>query len=114
MESGEGRSQPRRERVRIVHFADLHLGVENYGSINPVSGLSTRLEDCLAALDRPDRLAVINDLVLKMFDEIHPRLGGNELGRPEAFLRRVTDVDQPIFQIEARLVRRMDFECGVR
>ena len=67
MESGEGRSQPRRERVRIVHFADLHLGVENYGSINPVSGLSTRLEDCLAALDRLVDYALNNEVDLVLF-----------------------------------------------
>ncbi|MFA5055012.1 MAG: exonuclease SbcCD subunit D [Dehalococcoidia bacterium] len=38
--------------MRILHFADLHLGVENYNTgINPETGLSTRLHDFLNALD---------------------------------------------------------------
>lgn len=37
--------------IRLLHTADIHIGVESYGPINPDSGLSTRLEDFLAALD---------------------------------------------------------------
>jgi exonuclease SbcD len=37
--------------MKIIHFADLHLGVENYGRIDPSTGLSSRLNDFLAALD---------------------------------------------------------------
>jgi exonuclease SbcD len=28
--------------MKIIHFADLHLGVENYGRIDPATGLSSR------------------------------------------------------------------------
>ncbi|MBI2858265.1 MAG: exonuclease SbcCD subunit D [Chloroflexi bacterium] len=38
--------------MKIIHFADLHLGVENYGRLNPETGLHTRLEDFLAAFDQ--------------------------------------------------------------
>jgi exonuclease SbcD len=37
--------------MRILHFSDLHIGVENYGRVDPHTGLSTRLLDFLAALD---------------------------------------------------------------
>jgi exonuclease SbcD len=37
--------------LKIIHFADLHLGVENYGRIDPATGLSSRLNDFLGALD---------------------------------------------------------------
>lgn len=37
--------------IRILHFADLHLGVENYGRLNPATGLHSRVEDFLRALD---------------------------------------------------------------
>ncbi|HEY90749.1 MAG TPA: exonuclease SbcCD subunit D, partial [Dehalococcoidia bacterium] len=37
--------------MKIVHFADLHLGVENYGRIDPDTGLSSRLNDFLFAFD---------------------------------------------------------------
>ena len=33
--------------MKILHFADLHLGVETYGRIDPATGLSSRLEDFL-------------------------------------------------------------------
>lgn len=38
--------------IRVLHFADLHLGIENYGRINPATGLHTRVEDFLRAFDR--------------------------------------------------------------
>ena len=37
--------------MRILHFSDLHIGVENYGRPDPATGLSTRLGDFLATLD---------------------------------------------------------------
>ncbi len=37
--------------MRILHFSDLHIGVENYGRLDPATGMSTRLADFLAALD---------------------------------------------------------------
>jgi exonuclease SbcD len=36
----------------LLHFADLHLGVENYGTLDPRSGLSSRVQDFLRSLDR--------------------------------------------------------------
>lgn len=37
--------------LQVVHFADVHLGVENYGRIDPGTGLSTRLIDFLKSVD---------------------------------------------------------------
>ncbi len=53
--------------MRILHFADLHLGVETYGRINPETGISTRLEDFLAALDKLVDYALDNSVDLVMF-----------------------------------------------
>ncbi|MDY6907004.1 MAG: exonuclease SbcCD subunit D, partial [Chloroflexota bacterium] len=52
--------------MRIIHFADLHLGVENYGRIDPDTGLSTRLGDFLATFDEVVDFAIAEraDLVL--------------------------------------------------
>ena len=52
--------------MRIVHFADVHIGVENYGSIDPETGLSTRLGDFLKTFDEVVTYALDNrvDLVL--------------------------------------------------
>ncbi len=38
--------------MRILHFADPHIGVENYRRTDPQTGLSTRLLDFLADLDK--------------------------------------------------------------
>ena len=37
--------------IKVVHFADLHLGVENYGRMDPTTGLSSRLTDFLRSFD---------------------------------------------------------------
>jgi DNA repair protein SbcD/Mre11 len=37
--------------IRVLHLADLHIGVENYGRVDPETGLHTRLLDYLARLD---------------------------------------------------------------
>ena len=52
--------------MRVLHFSDLHIGVENYGRTDPNTGLSTRLGDFLTALDELVEFALANgvDLVL--------------------------------------------------
>lgn len=37
--------------IRFIHTADLHLGTENYGKIDPQTGIHTRLLDFSAALN---------------------------------------------------------------
>jgi len=37
--------------IRFLHFSDLHLGVENYGRLDPGTGMNTRVQDFLRALD---------------------------------------------------------------
>lgn len=46
--------------MRLVHFADLHIGVETHGRPDPADGLSTRLHDFLRVFD---------DLVQTAIDE---------------------------------------------
>jgi len=53
--------------MRIVHFADLHLGVENYGRIDPQTGLSTRLGDFLSAFDEVVDYALKENVDLVLF-----------------------------------------------
>lgn len=53
--------------MKILHFADLHLGVENYGRIDPATGLSSRLLDFLAALDHVVDYALENRVDLVLF-----------------------------------------------
>jgi len=53
--------------MKILHFADLHLGIESYGHINPETGLPTRLEDFLSALDQVIDYALENRVDLVLF-----------------------------------------------
>jgi exonuclease SbcD len=53
--------------MKIVHFADLHLGVENYGKTDPATGLNSRLADFLAAFDQMVDYALENHIDLVIF-----------------------------------------------
>jgi len=55
--------------IKLVHFADLHLGVENYGRLDPTTGLSSRLTDFLRAFDQVVDYALdeANDVDLVVF-----------------------------------------------
>ena len=75
--------------LKIIHFADLHLGIERYGRIDPDSGLSTRLQDFLNALDQVVDYALENkaDLVLFCGDAYKSREPGQTQQRE--FARRI-------------------------
>ena len=53
--------------MRILHFADLHIGVENYGRIDPDTGLSTRLGDFLHTYDELVDYAIDTNVDLVLF-----------------------------------------------
>src|SRR3972149_8887663 len=38
--------------MKVLHFADLHLGIESSGTVAPDTGLSSRLADVLKVLDQ--------------------------------------------------------------
>ncbi len=53
--------------IRILHFADLHLGVENYGRLDPATGLSSRAADFLRAFDSLVEYALTEEVDLVLF-----------------------------------------------
>ncbi len=53
--------------MKIIHFADLHLGVESYGHIDPSTGLSSRLLDFLTTFDKLVDFAIDNKVDLVLF-----------------------------------------------
>jgi len=53
--------------LKILHFADLHLGVESYGRIDPATGLSSRLLDFLSTLDQVVDFTLENKIDLVLF-----------------------------------------------
>lgn len=86
--------------MKILHFADLHLGVETYGNVDPATGLSTRLLDVLRALDVVVEYAVANDVDLVLFcgDAYKSRDPSQTHQREFAKrLRRLSDNGIPVF-----------------
>lgn len=53
--------------MKILHLADLHLGVESYGRLDPATGLSSRLLDFLAVFDQVVDYALENKVDLVLF-----------------------------------------------
>ncbi len=53
--------------MKILHFADLHLGVESYGHIDPATGLSSRLTDFLRVFDEVVDFALKEPVDLVLF-----------------------------------------------
>src|SRR5438046_9021190 len=53
--------------LRIAHLADTHIGMENYGRINPETGLNQRLHDFLNSLDQALDAAVEAGVDLVVF-----------------------------------------------
>lgn len=53
--------------MKLVHTADIHIGMENYGRLDPETGLSTRLADFLRAFDRMVDFAINEKVDLFLF-----------------------------------------------
>jgi exonuclease SbcD len=53
--------------IKLLHFADLHLGVENYGRLDPSTGLSTRLGDFLRSFASIVDYAIAQEVDLVLF-----------------------------------------------
>ncbi|MBC8137520.1 MAG: exonuclease SbcCD subunit D [Fibrella sp.] len=88
--------------VRIMHFADVHLGVETLGKLNPETGLNTRLEDFTNTLNQAiDRALDANvDLALFAGDAYKARDPNQTHQRSfAAALKRLTDAGVPVVML---------------
>ncbi len=86
--------------MKIIHFADLHLGVEVYGKPDPATGLDTRLLDFLAAFDKLVDYAISEkvDLVLFCGDAFKSRDPSQTQQREFARrIRKLADAGIPVF-----------------
>jgi exonuclease SbcD len=55
------------DTIRILHLADLHIGMENYGRLDPATGLNGRVMDFLRRLSEVVEYALDNDVDLVLF-----------------------------------------------
>lgn len=53
--------------ITVLHLADLHFGVDNYGYTNPVTGMNTRLEDFSKSLGKAVEYAKEESVDLVVF-----------------------------------------------
>lgn len=54
-------------KLRVLHLADIHLGIEKYGRLDAATGLNTRLLDFVACFDEAVDYAFENDVDLVVF-----------------------------------------------
>ena len=86
------------EPIRMIHFADVHVGAENYGHTDPETGVSSRILDFLRRFDEAVTFAEENDADLAVF-------------AGDAFKSRSPT---PTHQREfARRIRRLARQCPV-
>ena len=88
--------------MKLLHFADLHIGVENYGRTDPDTGLSTRLLDFLATFDELVDYAIASqvDAVLFAGDAYKSRDPSQTHQREFARrIARLTAKDIPIYLV---------------
>ena len=53
--------------IRVLHFADLHVGMENYGRLDSQTGISSRIRDFLDRLDEVIQYAFDHEADLVIF-----------------------------------------------
>ena len=53
--------------ITLLHLSDLHLGIENYGRLDPQTGLSSRLQDFLRSFDAIVDYALGENIDLVLF-----------------------------------------------
>ena len=53
--------------IRIMHLADIHIGMENYGRLDPATGLNGRVMDFLRRLNETVDYALENEVDLVLF-----------------------------------------------
>ncbi|MBZ0310226.1 MAG: exonuclease SbcCD subunit D [Anaerolineae bacterium] len=53
--------------IKLLHFADVHIGMENYGKTNPSTGLSSRVMDFLRRMDEMVDYARTNEVDIAIF-----------------------------------------------
>jgi len=55
------------KRIRLLHFADIHIGMENYGRLDPATGVNGRVLDFLHCLDQLIDYGLAHDVDLVIF-----------------------------------------------
>ncbi len=77
------------EKIRLLHFADLHIGMENYGRLDPATGVNGRVLDFLHRFDELIDYGLEHEVDLVIFaGDAYKRRDPNSTYQ-RAFARRV-------------------------
>ncbi|PKH44829.1 nuclease SbcCD subunit D, partial [Dehalococcoides mccartyi] len=85
--------------MKILHFADLHIGVENYGRFDSATGLSSRLADFLTAFDRLVAYAIDKKVDLVVFSGDAYKSRDPSQTQQREFARRVSTLASSGIQV---------------
>jgi DNA repair protein SbcD/Mre11 len=86
--------------MKLIHFADLHIGVENHGRPDPNTGLSTRLHDFLGAFDELVDTAISEQVDAVIFAGDAYKSRNPEQTHQREFAKRIvalTKADIPVY-----------------
>ncbi|RAL70982.1 Exonuclease SbcD [Dehalococcoides mccartyi] len=86
-------------KLKILHFADLHIGVENYGRFDSATGLSSRLADFLTAFDRLVAYAIDKKVDLVVFSGDAYKSRDPSQTQQREFARRVSTLASSGIQV---------------
>ncbi len=87
------------DSIRILHLADLHIGMENYGRLDPATGLNGRVMDFLRRLSQVVDYALEHDIDLVLFaGDAYKNRDPNSTYRREFArrIKRLADADIPV------------------
>jgi len=85
--------------IRVLHLGDIHIGTENYGRIDPATGVNSRVLDFLRRLDEAVDCALARDVDLVLFaGDIYKTRDPNSTYRREFAkrIKRLSDAGLPV------------------
>src|SRR5512135_3768469 len=88
--------------IRVLHFADIHVGMENYGHIDSATGINSRVIDFLRRFDEVIDYGLSREVDLVVFagDAFKTRDPSPTLQREFARrVKRIVDADVPLVML---------------
>src|SRR5512147_1064313 len=89
-------------KINVLHFADIHVGMENYGHIDSATGINTRVIDFLRRFDEVIDYGLSHDVDLVVFagDAFKTRDPSPTLQREFARrVKRLVDANVPLVML---------------
>jgi len=88
--------------VRLMHFADVHLGIETHGKPNPETGINSRVEDFTISLHQSIDVALTEGVDIAIFAGDAYKVRDPNQTHQRAFaggLRRLTEAGVPVVML---------------